>query len=117
MRRGQLHVMGGDQGGKPGRPDDRVERRENMAGGFRIEIAGRLVGKQKPRAVGDRAGDRDALLLAAGQFGRPVALRARQGRDNRSTRARALARLARATARAIICGSMTFSSAENSGSR
>jgi hypothetical protein len=63
--------MGRDQGGKPGRPDDRVERLENMDGGFRIEIAGRLVGEQYPWAVGDRAGDRDPLLLAAGQFRRP----------------------------------------------
>src|ERR1700730_3833641 len=69
---GQLHIMGRDQGGKPGRPDDRVERLENMDGVFRIEIAGRLVGAQYPWAVGDRAGDRDPLLLVAGQFGRPV---------------------------------------------
>jgi hypothetical protein len=64
--------MGRDQGGKPGRPDDRVERRENMASGFRIEIAGRLAGEQNAGAIGDRAGNRDPLLLAAGQFGRPV---------------------------------------------
>ena len=34
-----------------------------MVGGLRIEIAGRLVGQQHPRAVGDRARNRDALLL------------------------------------------------------
>jgi hypothetical protein len=42
----QLHVMGRNQGGKPGHPDDRVERRENMDSGLRIEIAGRLVGER-----------------------------------------------------------------------
>src|SRR3984893_19304856 len=31
---GQLHIMGRDQGGKPGRPDDRVERLENMDRGL-----------------------------------------------------------------------------------
>src|ERR1700730_18458107 len=59
-------------GRKPRRPDDRVERLENMMRGFRIEIAGWLVGEQYALAVGNRAGNRDALLLAAGQFGRPL---------------------------------------------
>jgi hypothetical protein len=45
---------------------------EHVIRGFRIEIAGRLVGEQKPRHVGDRARDRDPLLLAAGEFSRPV---------------------------------------------
>ena len=43
-----------------------------MMRGFRIEIAGWLVGEQYALAVGNRAGNRDALLLAAGQFGRPL---------------------------------------------
>ena len=43
-----------------------------MIGGARIEIAGRLVGEQHARAVGDRAGDGDALLFAAGKLGRPM---------------------------------------------
>ena len=46
--------------------------REHLVGGARVEIAGRLVGEQDARRVGDRARDRDALLLAAGQFRRPV---------------------------------------------
>ncbi len=37
-----------------------------------IEIAGRLVGEQNARRVGDGARDGDALLLAAGQFRRPM---------------------------------------------
>ena len=35
-----------------------------MAGGAGVEVAGGLVGEQQARAVGDRAGDGDALLLA-----------------------------------------------------
>ena len=86
-----------------------------MVGGVRIEIAGRLVGEQHPRRVGDGAGDRDALLLAAGQFGRPMGDavgEAEIGQDflgaRRPSRTRFRPR--------IICGSMTFSSAVNSGS-
>ena len=40
--------------------------------GAHVEIAGRLVGQEDARRVGDRARDGDALLLAAGQLGRPV---------------------------------------------
>ena len=114
--RGELHVMGCDQGRKPGRPDDRLKRREHMVRGLRIEISGRLVGEQEARPIGDRAGDRDALLLAAGKF------RGSDGspwptiQDSRSNWvARSLA--SRRGQPAIICGSMIFSSAENSGSK
>jgi hypothetical protein len=41
-----------------------------MVGGLRIEIAGRLVGQQNTGAIGDRAGDSDALLLAAPDISR-----------------------------------------------
>ena len=83
---------------------------------FRIEIAGRLVGEQKPRHVGDRARDRDALLLAAGKLGRPVRQPLGQAKIGQQL-AGALVRLALARRPRIICGSMTFSTAENSGSR
>ena len=36
----------------------------------RVEVARGLVGQQHPRLVGQRAGDRDALLLAARQLRR-----------------------------------------------
>ena len=42
-----------------------------------VERAGRLVGDQQLRADGERGGDRDALPLAAGEFVREVAQRAR----------------------------------------
>ena len=41
---------------------------EHALGGGRVEIAGRLVGKEEPRPIGDGAGDGHALLLAAGKL-------------------------------------------------
>ena len=38
----------------------------------RVEVAGRLVGEDQPGAAGERAGDRDALLLAAGELRRQM---------------------------------------------
>ena len=35
------------------------------AAGVRVELAGRLVGQEQVRVVGQRARDRDPLLLAA----------------------------------------------------
>ncbi len=35
---------------------------------LRIQVAGRLVGEQDQRFAGDRAGDRDTLLLTAGEL-------------------------------------------------
>ena len=48
------------------------EEREEFAGAGRIEVAGRLVGKQHARPVGERAGDGDALLFPARQFRRAM---------------------------------------------
>ena len=45
---------------------------EHALGGRRIEIAGRLVGEQHFGPVGDGAGNRHALLLAAGELRRAV---------------------------------------------
>ena len=64
----QVHVVGGDDGGEAGGPHELRQRAEHMLGGVRVEIAGRLVGQQDARRVGDRARDRDALLFAAGEF-------------------------------------------------
>ena len=43
-----------------------------MPGGARVEVSRGLVGQQNARRVGDRARDRNPLLLAAGKFRRPV---------------------------------------------
>ena len=69
---GQFHVVGGDQHRDLRRLHQLHQRLEDVIGGVRIEVAGRLVRQQRPRRIGDRARDGDALLLAAGQFGRPV---------------------------------------------
>ena len=45
-----------------------------------VQRAGRLVGQDDGRVVDQRAGDGHALLLAAGELGRPVVVRARRGR-------------------------------------
>ena len=45
--------------------------RDLLAGGL-VQLAGRLVGQQQPRAVGERARDRDALHLAARELRRPM---------------------------------------------
>ena len=57
------------------RPEARtswVSAAEHLLRGARVEVAGRLVGEQDARRVGDRARDRDALLLAARKLRRPV---------------------------------------------
>ncbi len=64
--------MGGDQHRDPRRLHELHERLEHVIGGVRIEVSGRLVREQHPRRIGHRARDGDALLFAAGQFGRPV---------------------------------------------
>ena len=109
--------MGRDQGGASRVRADQVDERSHdaLAGGV-IEIAGRLVAEQDLRVVGERAHDRDALLLAAGEPRRTM-LGARREPDPRPADAAALSRARARPMPAIICGSMTFSSAENSGSR
>ena len=49
----------------------------------RVEVAGRLVGEHDRRPRDERAGDRDALLLAAGELRRAVAEPLRRGRPCR----------------------------------
>src|SRR6201996_5656501 len=70
--RRQLEIVGGDQGGQPFGAGDRDQGVEHPTSGARIEIAGGLVGQKDARTVGQRAGDGDALLLAAGKLRRPV---------------------------------------------
>ena len=65
-------VVGGDQGGAAFAADQAQELGQHRVGGMLVEIAGRLVGEHQRRPVGERPGDGDALLLAAGKLGRPV---------------------------------------------
>ena len=45
---------------------------EDFVGRRRVEVAGRLVGQDELGVVHQAAGDRHALLLAAGELRRPV---------------------------------------------
>ncbi len=56
----------------PGGVDEMQQRVEHVLGGVRVEVAGRLVGEDETRLVGQRAGDGGALLLAARQLRRAV---------------------------------------------
>jgi hypothetical protein len=51
---------------------ERDEQVHDLVAALAVEVAGRLVGEQDQRAGDDGAGDGDALLLAAGKFGRRV---------------------------------------------
>ena len=71
LRREPL-VVRGDQRGAALAADEGQEFGEHAVRRSFVEVAGRFVGEHQRRAVGERAGDRDALLLAARQFGRAV---------------------------------------------
>ena len=61
---------------------------EHRLGVLRVQVAGRLVGQDHARAVGQGAGDGDALALAAGQLVGPLAGHAGQaqiGQQRRGT--------------------------------
>ena len=71
-RRG-VRVVGDHHGRLAEVGDHAAQEREDLAAGARVEVAGRLVGEHDRRPRDERAGDRDALLLAAGELGRAVA--------------------------------------------
>ena len=71
----------------------------------RVEIPGRLVGQHDRRIVGERARQRDALLLAAGQL-RRIVMRPAGQPDFLEQRPRAGRGIARAP---ISIGTATFS--------
>ncbi len=56
------------------------QRLHDLVRGAGIEVAGRLVGEQQAGRVDQRARDRDALLLAARELARRVALAVAQAR-------------------------------------
>ena len=62
---------------------------DDVVAGAAVEIAGRLVGEQDRRIVGERAGDRHALLLAARQLRRIVMAAVRSPTSASSASARA----------------------------
>ena len=92
-----------------------LEQADDLPAGGLVELAGRLVREQQRRAVGERARDRDALHLAAGQLRRPmIAPCARPDVVEQLARA---ARRSAFDAPASACGSSMFSQAVSIGSR
>ena len=70
--RGGVRVMG-DHDGRLAVGRHRVAQQvEDLAARRRVEVARRLVGEHDGRPRDERARDRDSLLLAAGELGRPV---------------------------------------------
>jgi hypothetical protein len=89
--------VGGDDH-RGARAVDPVQELHDPDGRLGVQVARRLVGEQERRVVDERAGDRDALLLAARQLvGIGVQLRGqpRQAQDVGDLRADVLARVAR----------------------
>ena len=66
------HVVGDEHGGEAMLAPDAREQLVHLGAGQRIERAERLVEEQHARAADQRARQRDALLLAAGEDRRPV---------------------------------------------
>ena len=82
-----------------------------------VEVAGRLVGEKQHGLEHERARDRDALPLAAGELRRPVIEPAGQVRRDRATAARRLPSRRACVSRLTSVGTSTFSSTEHCGSR
>jgi len=68
--RGQVGVMSDEQQCRAARALDAQQQVHDVTAGRRIQIAGRLVGEHDDRIVGQRTGERDALLLAARELRR-----------------------------------------------
>jgi hypothetical protein len=69
---GDDHVVRDQDGGGAGFPVDAFDRLEHEHAGRAVERAGRLVAQEQVRPLGDRARNRDALLLTARQLRREV---------------------------------------------
>jgi len=68
----QRRVMRGDQRGEALGMNNRPEEPHDLPAGLRVQLAGRLIGDQQLGAASKRPGDRDPLLLTAGQFVRAL---------------------------------------------
>src|SRR5208283_4462314 len=68
----EVGVVRGDQRGDAFGLHHDPQQPHDLLGGLRVELAGGLVCEQQVRAAGQRAGDRDPLLLAAGQLAGPL---------------------------------------------
>ena len=68
----ERRVVGGDERGEPLGPHHGAQQPDDLLPGLVVQLPGRLVRDQQPRLPGQRPGDRDTLLLAAGELVRPV---------------------------------------------
>ena len=93
-----------------------IEQRPRSARRLRDQLARGLVGEQEPRPIRQRARDRDALRLAAGQLRRADDRRGARVRRSRAAPASARRRSLRDTP-ASACGTSTFSQRVSIGSR
>ena len=94
----------------------RLQQVEDFVARLAIEIAGRLVAQQQRRVRHDRAGDADALFLAARQLAGIVLRRGRRGRPPTAPSARGASRSADDSF-VSSSGSSTFRAAVSTGSR
>ena len=92
-------VVGDDQQRQAALDVEPAQQRGDLLGVGAVEVAGRLVGPHDRGVVDERAGDRHALALAAGELVGHVAARGRAGRPARAPRARAGAPRRRGRAR------------------
>ena len=69
---GDAHVMGDDNQGRAKLVVEFEQQVDDRFGGSRVEIAGRFVGEQNIGRGAKRAGQGDALLLAAGELTREM---------------------------------------------
>ena len=74
--------MGDQNDGEPLLAVERDQRFHDLVRGARIEIAGRLVGKQQAWRIDQRPRDRDPLLLATGKLAGRVALALAQAHES-----------------------------------
>ncbi len=61
--------MRGNDGCEANLGDKAPKLGKNLIGGFCVEIAGRFVGEEDGRLIGERPRNRNPLLLATGQSG------------------------------------------------
>ena len=95
---------------------ERLQQVEDLVAGLAIEVARRLVAQQQRRIGDDRAGDADALLLAARQLTR-IVLRAIGEADDLQRDARRASRRSAFDSLVSSSGSSTLRSAVSTGSR
>ncbi len=76
--RGDLGIVGDEDKRRASRAVDLQQQVDDVVSGRAVEIACRFVRQENRRVVGERSGDRDALLLAAGELRRVVMAAARE---------------------------------------